>query len=292
MVKSMTGYGRAELSAEGYNITVELKSVNHRYFEFNCRTPRGFGFLDDKLKNYVASRVGRGKVDLYLQMESSGENVVSVDINREYSDGYVSALKRLSKIYGIPYDVTVSSLARNPEVFTVKKTDIDEEKITEAVLEAAATAVDKFIESRKTEGARMAADIKEKALTVIALTEEVEKLSSESVKNYRTNLEDKIKELIGDVNVDEQRLLTETAIFADKIAVDEETVRLKSHVNELCTLLLLDEPVGRKLDFIVQEMNREANTTGSKSQDIAITRNVVDIKSNIEKIREQVQNIE
>ncbi len=292
MVKSMTGYGRAQLSAEGYNITVELKSVNHRYFEFNCRTPRGFAFLEDKLKNYVSSRVGRGKVDFYLQMESVGVSNESVDINREYTDGYVSALRRLSKIYGVPYDVTVSTLARNSEIFKVQKNDLDEEKITSVVLEVAAVAVDKFIESRTSEGARMAADIKEKAMTVIALTEEVEKLSAVSVNNYRANLEEKIREILGNTAIDEQRLLTETAIFADKVAVDEETVRLKSHVNELCRLLTLDEPVGRKLDFIVQEMNREANTTGSKSQDIVITRNVVDMKSNIEKIREQVQNIE
>lgn len=292
MVRSMTGYGKAELETNGYTVTVELKSVNHRYFEFSCRTPRGFGFVDDKLKSYVSSRVGRGKIDAYVSVDYTSVSGVDVEINREYADGYVSALKSLSKIYCIDYDIAVSDLARNQELFSVKRANIDEEKATEAVLAAAEHAVDKFIEARQNEGARMAADVREKCNTINALVIDVEGLSAESVKFYRANLEEKIRELIGDTSVDEQRLITETAIFADKIAVDEETVRLKSHITELDRLLDTDEAVGRKLDFIVQEMNREANTMGSKSQDISITRNVVDIKANIEKIREQIQNIE
>ena len=292
MVKSMTGYGKAEVETGGYNVTVELRAVNHRYFEFSCRTPRGYGFLDDKLKSYVSSRVGRGKVDAYVSIEFASVAGVNVEINREYADGYVSALKSLSKIYDIDYDVSVSSLLKNQEIFSVKKANIDEEAAQEALLAAAEVAVDKFIEARSNEGVRMADDIKEKCNTIISLVDEVEKLSVDSVKLYRENLEAKIKELLNDVQIDEQRILTETAIFADKVAIDEETVRLKSHIKELINLLDTNEPVGRKLDFIVQEMNREANTMGSKSQDIAITRNVVDIKANIEKIREQIQNIE
>lgn len=292
MVKSMTGYGKAEVETGGYNVTVELRAVNHRYFEFSCRTPRGYGFLDDKLKSYVSSRVGRGKVDAYVSIEFASVAGVNVEINREYADGYVSALKSLSKIYDIDYDVSVSSLLKNQEIFSVKKANIDEEAAQEALLAAAEVAVDKFIEARSNEGVRMADDIKEKCNTIISLVCEVEKLSVDSVKLYRENLEAKIKELLNDVQIDEQRILTETAIFADKVAIDEETVRLKSHIKELINLLDTNEPVGRKLDFIVQEMNREANTMGSKSQDIAITRNVVDIKANIEKIREQIQNIE
>lgn len=292
MVKSMTGYGKAEVETGGYNVTVELRAVNHRYFEFSCRTPRGYGFLDDKLKSYVSSRVGRGKVDAYVSIEFASVAGVNVEINREYADGYVSALKSLSKIYDIDYDVSVSSLLKNQEIFSVKKANIDEEAAQEALLAAAEVAVDKFIEARSNEGVRMADDIKEKCNMIISLVCEVEKLSVDSVKLYRENLEAKIKELLNDVQIDEQRILTETAIFADKVAIDEETVRLKSHIKELINLLDTNEPVGRKLDFIVQEMNREANTMGSKSQDIAITRNVVDIKANIEKIREQIQNIE
>lgn len=292
MVRSMTGYGKAELEQGGYTVTVELKSVNHRYFEFNCRTPRGFGFIDDKLKSFVASRVSRGKVDAFVSVDYTSVSGVDVEINREYADGYVSALKSLSKIYGIDYDIAVSDLARNTELFSVKKANIDEEEATAAVLATAELAVNKFIEARSNEGLRMAADVREKCDTINRLVSEVEVLSKNSVVSYRQNLEVKIKELLGDASVDEQRLLTETAIFADRIAVDEETVRLKSHIAELNSLLETNEPVGRKLDFIVQEMNREANTMGSKSQDIAITRNVVDIKANIEKIREQIQNIE
>ena len=292
MVRSMTGYGKAELEQGGYTVTVELKSVNHRYFEFNCRTPRGFGFIDDKLKSFVASRVSRGKVDAFVSVDYTSVSGVDVEINREYADGYVSALKSLSKIYGIDYDIAVSDLARNTELLSVKKANIDEEEATAAVLATAELAVYKFIEARSNEGLRMAADVREKCDTINRLVSEVEVLSKNSVVSYRQNLEVKIKELLGDTSVDEQRLLTETAIFADRIAVDEETVRLKSHIAELNSLLETNEPVGRKLDFIVQEMNREANTMGSKSQDIAITRNVVDIKANIEKIREQIQNIE
>ena len=292
MVRSMTGYGKAELEQGGYTITVELKSVNHRYFEFNCRTPRGFGFIDDKLKSFVASRVSRGKVDAFVSVDYTSVSGVDVEINREYADGYVSALKSLSKIYGIDYDIAVSDLARNTELFSVKKANIDEDEATAAVLATEELAVNKFIEARSNEGLRMAADVREKCDTINRLVSEVEVLSKNSVVSYRQNLEVKIKELLGDTSVYEQRLLTETAIFADRIAVDEETVRLKSHIAELNSLLETNEPVGRKLDFIVQEMNREANTMGSKSQDIAITRNVVDIKANIEKIREQIQNIE
>ena len=292
MVRSMTGFGRAKYSENGLNITVEFKSVNHRYFEFTSRLPKGYMFLDEKLKSFCQQKISRGKVEAAVIIEDNSESAAVVEINGAYAQAYLAAVKDMSRQYHIKNDVKMSSLVTNPELFTVKKQSLPEEVVAEAVLKTAEEAMESFISMRQAEGERLKNDVKARTDFILEKVAFVEERSPETVRAYREKLEQKIKELIGDVHIDEQRLLTETAIFADKVAVAEETVRLKSHIKQFCSLLDSHEPIGRKLDFIVQEMNREANTIGSKAQDIEITHTVVDIKSEIEKIREQIQNIE
>ena len=294
MIKSMTGFGRCEAEINGREITVEIKSVNHRYFEFSCRTPRGYGFLDDKLKSYVNSRVSRGKIDMFVTVGANDEAPSQVTVNHQLVSGYINAMKEISDIYGVENDVTVVSLSRFPDVFTVHKPAEDEEQITNDVLSVAKTALDSFISMRETEGEKMKADILSRANTILSIVGEIEERSPQTVAEYEERLLERIKQTLEDyeVEIDEQRVLTEVAVFSDKVAVAEETVRLRSHFEQLEKFLEYDEPVGRKIDFIIQEMNREANTIGSKVQDAVLAHKVVDIKSEIEKIREQVQNIE
>ncbi|MCI2113280.1 MAG: YicC family protein [Ruminococcus sp.] len=294
MIKSMTGFGRCEAEINGREITVEIKSVNHRYFEFSCRTPRGYGFLDDKLKSYVNSRVSRGKIDMFVTVGANDEAPSQVTVNHQLVSGYINAMKEISDTYGVENDVTVVSLSRFPDVFTVHKPAEDEEQITNDVLSVAKTALDSFISMRETEGEKMKADILSRANTILSIVGEIEERSPQTVAEYEERLLERIKQTLEDyeVEIDEQRVLTEVAVFSDKVAVAEETVRLRSHFEQLEKFLEYDEPVGRKIDFIIQEMNREANTIGSKVQDAVLAHKVVDIKSEIEKIREQVQNIE
>ena len=293
MIKSMTGFGRCEAEINGREITVEVKSVNHRYFEFSCRTPRGYGFLDDKLKSYVNSRVSRGKIDMFVTIGANDEAPSEVTVNHQLVSGYINAMKEISDTYGVENDVTVVSLSRFPDVFTVHKPAEDEEQITNDVLSVAKTALDSFIAMRETEGEKMKADILSRANTILSIVGEIEERSPQTVAEYEERLLERIKQTLEDyeVEIDEQRVLTEVAVFSDKVAVAEETVRLRSHFEQLNKFLEYDEPVGRKIDFIIQEMNREANTIGSKVQDAVLAHKVVDIKSEIEKIREQVQNI-
>ena len=291
-VTSMTGFGRSKQTVSGLDITVEIKSVNHRYFEFSSRLPRAYMMLDGELKSLCQQKISRGKVEANVTIENSGASNTTLEINKDYADAYVSALHRLAKEYRIKDDLKVSVLAQNPEIFVVKKHDVDEQTVINAVLSVADSALDAFVEARAKEGEKLVADVMGRADYILERVGFIEERSPETVKEYRQKLEQKIKELIGDVQVDQQRLLTETAIFADKIAVAEETVRLRSHIGELCNLLKSGGAIGRKLDFIVQEMNRETNTVGSKAQDMEIAKTVVDIKSEIEKIREQIQNIE
>ena len=294
MIKSMTGFGRCEAEIDGREITVEIKSVNHRYFEFSCRTPRGYGFLDDKLKSYVNSRVSRGKIDMFVTIGANDEAPSEVTVNHQLVSGYLNAMKEISDTYGVQNDVTVVSLSRFPDVFTVHKPAEDEEQITNDVLSVAKTALDSFISMRETEGEKMKADILSRANTILSIVGEIEERSPQTVAEYEERLLERIKQTLEDyeVEIDEQRVLTEVAVFSDKVAVAEETVRLRSHFAQLNKFLEYDEPVGRKIDFIIQEKNREANTIGSKVQDAVLAHKVVDIKSEIEKIREQVQNIE
>lgn len=292
MVKSMTGFGRAKQQIDGFDITVEIRSVNHRYFEFSSRIPRAYNFLDEKLKSFCQQKITRGKVEISVLLEDLNQNATVVEINREYAKAYLDALSQLSKEFHIKNDIKVSSICSNSEIFKLKKTVADDETVLKAVLVVAEEAVNNFIAMREVEGARLLSDVKSRTDYILEKVDFIEKRSPETVNAYRERIESKIKELLGDTTIDEQRILTETAIFADKVAVAEETIRLRSHINQLTGLLNQDEPVGRKLDFIVQEMNRETNTIGSKAQDIEIAHTVVDIKSEIEKIREQIQNIE
>ncbi len=292
MARSMTGFGRAGYTASGLDITVELKSVNHRYFEFTSRLPRGYMYLEEKLKSFCQQQISRGKLEVSVIIEDKGAETAAVEANTALAEAYLNAVKGLSERLRIKNDVKMSSLMNIPELFTVKKQTLEEETVTSAVLAAAEEAMDSFIAMRDAEGERLKADVLSRADEILRKVEYIEERSPETVTAYRQRLEQKIRELIADAQVDEQRLLTETAVFADKVAVSEETVRLRSHIEQLRQLLDGGGPVGRKLDFIVQEMNREANTIGSKAQDIDIARTVVDIKSEIEKIREQIQNIE
>lgn len=288
----MTGFGRGKAAADGLDITVELKSVNHRYFEFSSRLPKGYMFLDEKLKSFCQNRISRGKLEASVIIEESGGGDTAVELNENYADSFITALKNLSERYKIKNDVKVSDLAGIEELFILKKHTVPDETVAAAVIEAAGEAMNSFLAMREAEGERLKKDVAGRCDFILEKVSYIEERSPETVTAYRERLEQKIKELIADVQVDEQRLLTETAIFADKVAVAEETVRLRSHIKQFCDLLDSDVPVGRKLDFIVQEMNREANTIGSKAQDILIAHTVVDIKSEIEKIREQIQNIE
>ena len=294
MVRSMTGFGRCETEINGRAITVEIKSVNHRYFEFSCRLTRGYSFLEDKLKAFVNARVARGKIDMFVSVGAADDVPCEVAVNHSLVSGYLTAMKEIADTYGIENDATVVSVSRFPDVFTVNKAAVDEEQLTADVLSAAQTALDSFLLMRETEGEKMKADILGRAQTILGIVSEIEARSPQTVAEYENRLLDRIRQTLENlsVEIDEQRVLTEVAVFADKVAVAEETVRLRSHIDQLRAFLEKNEPVGRKIDFIIQEMNREANTIGSKVQDAALAHKVVDIKSEIEKIREQVQNIE
>ena len=292
MLRSMTGFGRANGLYGDLDITVEIKSVNHRYFEFGCRMPRAYQFIEEKLKSLCQQSISRGKVELSIFIDDNSESSVEVEINRPYAKAYIDALKTLSKEFGIKNDVKLSTLANNSEIFKTSHRQQPDEDAAEAVANVVSEAISGFIAMREVEGERLKKDVLSRAENILAKVEFVESRSPETVKAYRERLEQKMREVLENTNIDEQRLITETAIFADKVAVDEETVRLRSHIKQLQTLMDSDGPVGKKLDFIVQEMNRETNTIGSKCQDVEIAHTVVDIKSEIEKIREQIQNIE
>lgn len=292
LLRSMTGYGRFEDTIDGRHITFEIKSVNHKYFEFSARITRGYAFLEDKLKAYLQNRVSRGKIDVFLQIETLDETDVEVLVNHSLASAYYKALQELKDRYDLPDAVALDHLSRYQEIFSVHKAPENEELILSAVTKVADTAVDAFVKMREAEGARLREDIEVRAEKIIDIVDQIEAASPETVSEYEKKLKLKITEVLDDSRFDEQRVLTEVAIFADKVAVDEETVRLRSHFKQLDTLLLSDKPVGRKIDFLVQEMNRETNTIGSKSLNSKIAHMIVEIKAEIEKIREQVQNIE
>lgn len=292
MIKSMTGFGRVQETVDGMNVTVELRSVNHRYFEFTAKVPRAYGFLEEKLKTFTNSLVSRGKIECYVAVEQLEESETTVSVNASLAKGYVDALRQLSEMFDLSADISAAVLSRYPDVLVLQKTAADEERIWNAVRSVAEKAVRRFIEMRETEGAKLKADILSRADTILEHVSFVETRSPQTVKEYNEKLKQRMEELLGSTQIDEQRLLTEAAIFADKIAVDEETVRLRSHISQLRTFMEADEPIGRKLDFLVQEINREANTIGSKAQDVEIAKRVIAIKAEVEKIREQVQNIE
>lgn len=298
MVKSMTGYGRGEETAQGTTVTVELRAVNNRYLDCTVKMPRTYIFAEDALKELVQSKVSRGKVDVFVNVAHEGGDDVTVTVNESLARAYVRAmllLERLGAEEGnrtILSDYKTADLARFPDVLTVEKKEEDQDQVKALLLAALDRALDDFNTMRAREGEKLKADILGRADTIESLTAKVEQRSPETVKEYRNRLEVKMQEVLQNTQIDESRLLTEAAIFADKVAVDEETVRLHSHLSQLRELLGKGGAVGRKLDFLIQEFNREANTIGSKCSDIQIARIVVDIKAEIEKIREQVQNIE
>lgn len=292
MVKSMTGFGRAVKELDGYVIAVELKSVNHRYFEFSSRCPRQYGFIEDKLKSFINSRVSRGKVECFVSIDALNTESADVAVNNTLASAYVKALKEISETYDLKEDFGASTVARFPDVLVVKKAEEDEEKIWNMVKSVAEEAVNRFIEMRSVEGKKMYDDVYSRSQFILDTVSFIEERSPETVQEYNDKLVERVHELLGDVTLDEGRILQEVAIYADKVAVAEETVRLRSHIDQLRKFLDSDEAVGRKMDFLVQEINRETNTIGSKCNDVAIARKVVDIKAEIEKIREQIQNIE
>ena len=292
MLKSMTGYGRGEATIGGRHITFEIKAVNHKYFEFSARMTRGYLFLEDKLKSLVQSRVSRGKIDVFLQIETLDEADVQVQVNHSLAAGYANALTELKNKYNLEGEPSLALLAQHNDIFTVHKAPEDEEAIFSAVKTVAAGAIDSFIAMRETEGNRLKDDILQRAANIISIVDNIEETTPVTVSEYEKRLREKIEEVLQDNRFEEQRVLTEVAIFADKVAVDEETVRLRSHFEQLKLMADSNGAIGRKMDFLVQEMNREANTIGSKSVNSDIAYMIVDIKSEIEKIREQVQNIE
>ena len=292
MAKSMTGYGRAQQMLGGRDITVEIKSVNHRFFEFSARVPRAYGYLEERLKSYVQGQISRGKVEVGVTILTvEGQNAV-VEANRELAGAYVDALRKIGEEAGLKDDLTLSTLTRFSDIFTVRREAEDEEEIWAAVRTVADEAVNRFVAMRAAEGERLRADLLGRLESIGRGVALVKEQSPRTVEAYRERLAAKIREVLADRQIDETRIVTEAAIFADRVAVDEETVRLENHLVQFREILGSDYPIGRKLDFLVQEINREANTIGSKAQDVAVAQVVVDIKSDVEKIREQIQNIE
>ena len=292
MIKSMTGYGSAKGSVEGLSITVELKSVNNRYLDTSVRLPRSFLFAEDAVKSAVQRHISRGKVDVFVSVDSSEAGDMTVKVNESLLKGYLDALHHISETYQLPNDLTTLAVSRFPDVLSVEKKDVDAEAISAGIAEVTEQALRDFDAMRLREGEKLRADVLDKLGTIDALVTTVETESPKTVAEYRARLEARMAEVLGGAGIDENRILAEAAIYADHIAVDEETVRLRSHMSQLTAMINGNSPTGRKIDFLIQEFNREANTIGSKCQNSDIAHTVVDLKSEIEKIREQIQNIE
>ena len=292
MIRSMTGYGRAVQTIDGREITVELRSVNNRYLDCTVKLPRMFSFAEDSVKNRVKAAVSRGKVDVYIGVNAAQAADVQVAVNRPVLESYLAALRQIETEYGVRDDVTVMSLARLPDVFSVEKTEEDEQKLTQDILSVAEEAISRYNTMRETEGAALEADLRGRAATILERVALVEARSPVTVAEYRERLRQKMQEVLQNTAIDEGRILQEAAIYADRIAVDEETVRLRSHLAQLGDMLTKGGAIGRKLDFLLQELNRETNTIGSKCNDLELSNIVVEMKAELEKIREQTQNIE
>ena len=292
MVRSMTGFGREHRIIGGREYLVEIRSVNSRYYEFNAKLPRAYMYLEEKLKTLIKGKISRGKVEISLSVYNISGKETAVSVNDGVVENYITALRAAGEKFGLMDDLTLSSVFRMTDAFNVVRAEEDEEEIWSAVKDVAEAALARFVEMRETEGEKMKADVLEKLSNIEAMIEKVCEYSPDNVRAYREKLTAKMTEILGDKQIDEQRILLEAGLFAEKTAVDEETVRLKSHFSQFRSMLDSPEPIGRKLDFLVQELNRETNTIGSKAQDIRVTRIVVDVKSEIEKIREQIQNIE
>ena len=292
MINSMTGYGGAKGENGGISVGVELKSVNNRYLDVSVRLPRNFLFAEEMIKSAVASHITRGKVDVYVSIDASGSDTVEVVVNRSLAKSYVNAIKSISDDFSLPIGMDAVSVGRFTDVLSLEKKELDKSVVSEGISAVVEQALTEFDEMRMREGARLCEDISARLETIEKLVSVVEERSPLTVEEYRRKLTAKLNEVLENKAVDEQRILTEAAIFADKIAVDEETVRLRSHISQMRVMLSSGSPIGRKMDFLIQEFNREANTIGSKCSDAEISKVVVDIKAEIEKIREQIQNIE
>ena len=292
MVKSMTGYGRAVETVNGREFTVEIRSVNNRYLDCTVKLPRSFSFAEEAVKAAVKAAVSRGKVDVYISVRSETEADVQVTLNKPVVEGYLAAMRQMVSEYGVKDDISVSTLSRMSDVFVVDKPKADEDQLKADLLSVVDKALQAYDAMRITEGLALENDLRSRAATILELVAQVEEQNPKTVSDYRKRLEEKMREVLENKSIDESRILTEAAIFADKVAVDEETVRLRSHLEQMDTMLSGSGGIGRKLDFLLQEMNREANTTGSKCSDVKVARIVVDIKAELEKIREQTQNIE
>ena len=292
MIKSMTGYGRARKTLNKRDITVEVRSVNNRYLDCTVKMPRMYTFAEDALKQCVQKAISRGKVDVFITVDASAADVAKVTVNRELAAGYAAALRELSEVCGTEPHITPEQLSRFPDVLTVTKADEDLETVSADLCEVLEEALVSYNEMRAAEGCKLAEDILNRLSTIEGYTAQVEKRSPETVREYREKLTARMQEVLQSTTIDAQRILTEAAIYADKIAVDEETVRLRSHVAQLRGMVESNEPMGRKMDFLIQEVNRESNTIGSKCNDVDIARVVVGLKAEVEKMREQVQNVE
>ena len=292
MIKSMTGYGRGVETVNGREFTVELRSVNNRYLDCSVRLPRMLSFAEDAVKQAVKASVSRGKVDVFISLRAEAEEDVVVNLNRGVLEGYLNAMRQMVTEFGVQDDISVSTVSRLPEVFVVEKREVDEEQLQQDLLQVVNKALESYDTMRAREGEALDADLRSRGQTILSLVSQVEQGNGQTVVDYRTRLENKLREVLENTSIDESRILTEAAIFADKVAVDEETVRLRSHLQQMNSMLDGGGAIGRKLDFLLQEMNREANTIGSKCTDVKLARIVVDIKAELEKIREQTQNIE
>ena len=292
VVKSMTGYGRCVETVGGREFTVELRSVNNRYLDCTVKLPRQLSFAEDTVKQAVKTAISRGKVDVFISMRSEGGPDARVTLNAPLVEGYLAAMKEMAQRFGVVDDISVSTLARMQDVFTVEREEVDEEQLLKDLMTVVEKAIAGYDAMRAAEGAALERDLRSRGETILELVAQVEAGSGETVAAYRARLESKLREVLANTAIDESRILTEAAIFADKVAVDEETVRLRSHLDQMNQMLKTGGAIGRKLDFLLQEMNRESNTIGSKCSDVRLARIVVDIKAELEKIREQTQNIE
>ena len=292
MIKSMTGYGRAVETVNGREFTVELRSVNNRYLDCSVRLPRILSFGEDAVKQAVKNAISRGKVDVFISVRSENGDEIQVTLNKAVLESYLSAMRQMVEEYSVADDISVSAVSRLPEVFSLEKPQVDEEQLLADMMTVLDKALESYDAMRMAEGEALDRDLRSRGQTILEFVTLVEQGNKQTVIDYRTRLENKLKEVLANTALDESRILTEAAIFADKVAVDEETVRLRSHLQQMNNMLTSGGAVGRKLDFLLQEMNREANTIGSKCTDVNLARIVVDIKAELEKIREQTQNIE
>ena len=292
MIKSMTGFGRCEITENNRKFTVEMKSVNHRYLDVNIKMPKKLNFFESAIRGELKNYISRGKVDVFIAYEDLTEENTSIRYNKQVAAEYLKYLKDMAEEFGLEDDVRVSTLSRYPEVFTMEEVTVDEEELWKTLQKAIKTAAEGFVETRITEGENLKNDLIAKLDGMLRLVDFIAERSPQIIAEYRNKLADKVKDLLGDVQVDENRLLTEVTIFADKVCVDEELVRLRSHIETTKKTLMEGGSIGRKLDFIAQEMNREANTTLSKSNDLEISNCAIELKTEIEKVREQIQNIE